>query len=80
MLNCHEILPKYKLNNKERNCVRDFDKTFLFASYEYFCRSNQQKIVGKTKTEVLLDNRGHNVFGYWVKLSRNEISDKTHLI
>ena len=39
-------LPTQKLETKEQKCIRDFDQTFLFSCYEYFCRSAQQKIAG----------------------------------
>lgn len=62
----HEILPLQKPDNKEQKCVREFDKTFLFSSCKYFCRSTHQKLWGKsifynkTKMEEFLENRGHN--------------------
>ena len=46
-------------------CVRDYNKTFLFPSFEFFCTNMQQKLVGKiffflnkTKTETVLEKRG----------------------
>ena len=52
-------------NNKEQKLVQDFDETFFFLSYEYFCGSTQQEIVGKivfcnkTIMEAFLKNPGH---------------------
>ena len=43
----HELLPMHKLDNKDQNYVRDFDKIFLFPSCEYFRRSTPQKIMGE---------------------------------
>ena len=37
--------------------VHDFDKTFLFSSYKYFCRSTEQKIVGKSLFFVIKPKR-----------------------
>ena len=53
------MLPMQNIDNKKEKCVRDFNKTFLFSSYECFCRSTQQKNVRKfyfsekTRAEVL---------------------------
>ena len=90
----HDIVMKFYLHKnwiiKNKN-VCNFDKTFLFCSYEYFCRSTQQKNVwkiqivfyNKTKTEAILKNRRHSFFHSFAdtpKLYKNKISNKTNLI
>ena len=64
------MLLTHKLDNKEQKRVRDFDKTFLVPSYEYFSRSTQETFVGKymlfneTQTESFLENRGHSYLAF----------------
>ena len=63
------MLPMQNIDNKKEQYVRDFNKTFLFSSYECFCRSTQQKIVRKfyfsekTRGKFFVDSRTHS-FGY----------------
>ena len=43
----HDIDMKFsprKLDIKDQNCIRHFDKMFLFSSSEYFCRITHQKL------------------------------------
>ena len=70
-----------KLDNKEQKRIRDFDKIVLFASYECFCRSTQQKNLFccyKCKIEAFLQNCGRTILDIEKNLANTKF--QTNLI
>ena len=64
------VLKFRRVHRKKHLCHSLFfnkvEGSFLFSSYDYFCKITRQKIVGKifffcneTKMEVFVENRGH---------------------